>query len=133
MDVLRLHVLLVDEDLTLLEKMSTILNEQGFTTTCAKNKDDALKLLEQENFQVLVTDITMPDNDGVLLSKAIGHRMPVVMLQVRHDEQLIKDLDSVCCCFLDKKEISSRLAKATWTAFKRFKIDRQIARDAVAA
>lgn len=133
MDVLRLNVLLVDEDSHLLEKMSSILNENGFTTACAQNKEEALRLIEHEQFDVLVTDLTMPDNDGVFLSKLLCKRLPVVMLQGNHDEESLKKLESISCCLLDKNELSTRLAKATWTAFKRFKIDQQITRDAVAA
>jgi DNA-binding NtrC family response regulator len=133
MEILRLHVLIVNEDPTLLSRMGEILAEQGFTYQSAKNKSEAQRLLENEAFQVLVTDMTMPDNDGVELCKKYGHRMPVVMLQGSTNDKAQNQITSFSCCFLDKGDIGARLGKATWTAFKRFKIDQQIERDLVAA
>ena len=133
MEILRLHVLIVNEDPALLSRMGEILTEQGFTFECAKNKDEAQKFLENNSFQVLVADMTMPDNDGVELCKKYGHRLPIVMLQGSTDDKAQNQIKSFSCCFLDKGEMSTRLGKATWTAFKRFKIDQQIERDLVAA
>jgi DNA-binding NtrC family response regulator len=133
MDVLKLHVLLVDEDPTLLETMVDCLNENGFTTDCAQNKEEALKLLEHNSYQVIVTDITMPDNDGIGLAKILGGTMPIVMLKGNDDQKSLSEIDNLICCFLDKSEIHQRLAKATWTAFKRFKIEKRLNREIVAA
>lgn len=133
MDILKLHVLLVDEDPKLLAAMAECLNSNGFTTEVAHNKEEALKLIEHNTFQVMVTDITMPDNDGIGLSKVLGERLPIVMLKNNDDQKLLGEIDNLICCFLDKSEMNQRLAKATWTAFKRFKIEKRINRDIAAA
>ena len=113
--------------------MGEVLTEQGFTYQLAKNKEEAQKYLEQESFQVLVADMTMPDNDGIELCRKWGPRLPIVMLQGSQDDKAQNLLKSFSCCFLDKGDMSARLGKATWTAYKRFKIDQQIERDLVAA
>lgn len=133
MDVLKLHVLLVNEDPQLLEAMKSCLEENGFTTDCALNKSEAYKLMEHKNYQVMVTDITMPDNDGRELARSLGDALPIVMLKAFDDPKAMEELNNSICCFLDKSEINTRLAKATWTAFKRFKIEKKINRDIVAA
>lgn len=133
MDVLKLHVLLVNEDPKLLDKMVACLEENGFTTDCANTKEEAFKLIEHKSYQVLVTDLTMPDNDGIGLSKVLGDTMPIVMLKGSDDQKTMSELDNLICCFLDKSEIHQRLAKAIWTAFKRFKIEKKINRELVAA
>ena len=133
MDILRLNVLLVNEDPVLLEKMEGILSEQGFTFRSAANLDEAKKFIDQESFQVLVADMTMPDNDGIELCKIYGSRLPIVMIHGTQDHHAQNKLKSFSCCFLEKGDMAARLAKATWTAFKRFKIDQQIERDLVAA
>lgn len=133
METLKLHILLVNEDPQLLKKMYEVLHCQGHTAEMARNYDEAMALLEQNKFQVMVADMTMPDNDGVSLCKRWGHQLPIVMLQGSLDNLAQKKLSQFSCCFLDKEDISSRLTKATWTAFKRFKIDQQIERDLVAA
>ena len=133
MDVLRLNILLLNEDSALLEKMSQCLQEQGFTIHLSQTKDEALKAMERETFHVLVADLTMPDNDGISVMKLVGDRFPIVMLRASDDQRMVADLDQFSCCFLNKAEIDSRLPQAVWKAYKRFKIDRQIARDLVAA
>jgi len=42
---------------------------------------------------------------------------------------LARRFEDICNCFLDKSDIVSRLGQATWKAFQRFKIDRQIVHD----
>ena len=133
MDVLNLNVLLVDQDPKLLSTMKKCLTKNGCTVDCAKNKEEALKLIEHNSYQVLVTDITMPDNDGIGLSKALGRRMPIVMLKANDDQRPFEEISNLICCVLDKSELKQRLAKATWTAFKRFNIDKKISKEIAVA
>ncbi len=133
MDILRLHVLLVNEDPKLLETMQNCLIEQGFEVSLASTQEQALKLLGHNSYHVLVTDITMPENDGIFLAKRLADHTPIVMLKNTDDQRMVADLDQFTCCYLDKSEIHTRLAQAAWKAYQRFKIDRQITRDRVAA
>lgn len=133
MDVLRLNVLLVNEDPALLEEMKSTLTDQGFTIKTAANLHEANHLLESETFQVLVSDITMPENDGIDLCKKYGQNYPIVMLQGKEDQIVLQSLGQYGCCFLEKSEMKTRLPKAVWTAFKRFRIDQQLEKDFVAA
>lgn len=129
MDVLRLNVLLLDEDPRLLKQMKVHLEEKGFSTSSALSLNQANELIEHSQFDVIVTDATMPDNDGVKLFKKLGAHIPVVMLSENQDTIVRSDIDNSVCCFLDKADLDGRLAQAVWTAFKRFKIDRQLQRD----
>ncbi|MEC7275290.1 MAG: response regulator [Bdellovibrionota bacterium] len=133
MDILRLNVLLLNEDPNLLKTMADCLIDQGFTVHMVHTKDEALKALEHQTFNVLVTDLTMPENDGISITKLLGDSMPIVMLRGSDDERMVGDLDQFSCCFLDKADISARLAQASWKAYKRFKIDCQLTKDIVAA
>lgn len=133
MDVLRLHVLLVNEDPKLLAQMEGILSEQGFTVKTVSTLKEAKAAIEHERFQVLVSDITMPENDGIELCKKYGHVTPVVMLQGREDPKIFDLLAPYGVCFLEKSDVTTRLSKAVWTAFKRFRINQQLERDLAAA
>jgi DNA-binding NtrC family response regulator len=129
MDVLRLNVLLLDEDPRLLDQMKEHLEEKGYSTSSAHSLNQANDLLEHSQFDVIVTDATMPDNDGVKLLKKLGSHIPVVMLSENQDTIVRSNIANSVCCFLDKADLDDRLAQAVWTAFKRFKIDRQLQRD----
>ncbi|MCX6690764.1 MAG: PAS domain S-box protein, partial [Methanoregula sp.] len=61
-----LSVLYVDDEPDLLEIGRIFLEESGdFTVTTAMRASDALRLLEQEKFDVIISDYQMPGMDGI--------------------------------------------------------------------
>ncbi len=130
MGVHRLNVLILNEDPQLISQIESTLRAQGFDSQWAHTHCEAKKLLSSGNFDVLITDITMPENDGIKLSKSVCGQIPIVLLTSGSGgEQMARKFEDICDCFLDKNDIVSRMGKATWKAFQRFKIDRQIVRD----
>ncbi|CAH2030170.1 response regulator [Trichlorobacter ammonificans] len=57
-------ILVIDDDTTVTEKLGTLLSEAGNEVTTADNGKAALKLLAREHFDVVITDIVMPEADG---------------------------------------------------------------------
>ena len=49
--------------------MAAALSARGFRVVAADNGDEALRLLAQEPVDVLLTDIVMPDMNGIELAK----------------------------------------------------------------
>ena len=130
MGVHRLSILVLNEDPKLINKIEFCLKQQGFETSHAYTKCEAKKLLDAHRFDVLVTDVTMPENDGIELSKTMCKNIPIVLLTAGEGGgEMARNFGDICDCFLDKSDIVSRLGQATWKAFKRFKIDREIVRD----
>jgi signal transduction histidine kinase len=66
---LRLMVVDDDEDMRILSE--TILQEAGATVVTAASAAEALAAFEREPFDVLVSDLGMPDQDGLTLVRAI--------------------------------------------------------------
>jgi signal transduction histidine kinase len=66
---LRLLVVDDDEDMRILSE--TILQEAGATVVTAASAAEALAAFEREPFDVLVSDLGMPDQDGLTLVRAI--------------------------------------------------------------
>lgn len=64
------HVLLVEDNLIAQQMAKCILEENGFTVTCAGSRSDVLKLLNQP-FDLILMDIGLPDADGLDLSHEI--------------------------------------------------------------
>lgn len=64
-------VLLVDDNHDGLLVRSSLLSELGYQVRIAKNGEEALKLLEAANFDVVVTDYRMPRMNGVELIQRI--------------------------------------------------------------
>lgn len=59
-----LTVLIADDARDLQELMSQWLSEAGHTVTCVSNGRDIVRLVQARPFDLLVTDIIMPDGDG---------------------------------------------------------------------
>jgi PAS domain S-box-containing protein len=73
------HVLAVDDDSDALALVAELLQGAGARVSTATSADDALRVIEAEVPQVLVTDLGMPRVDGIqLITKIRGHHSPFV-------------------------------------------------------
>jgi DNA-binding response OmpR family regulator len=70
-------VLLVDDDDALREMMTVTLERKGFDVVAAANVTEALKLITTKSFDVLITDLHMPNpSDGFAVITAMRHIQP---------------------------------------------------------
>lgn len=60
-------ILIADDELTIRESVSLVLNDEGFDTKVVSTGKEALDLLKVEDFDILITDIKMPEMDGMEL------------------------------------------------------------------
>jgi DNA-binding NtrC family response regulator len=60
-------ILIVDDEHSIRETVSTVLNEEGYTTEKASNGKEALELINKKDFDVIITDLKMPEMDGMAL------------------------------------------------------------------
>jgi len=83
------HVLLVDDDATLIEALSLVLENEKHRLTIARDGQQALELVEHEAPDVIVSDVNMPKLDGFALCKRLRDRgidIPIVLLTSRDNE-----------------------------------------------
>src|SRR5580704_17654307 len=70
-------VLLVDDDDAIREMMTATLEHKGFEVVAAANVTEALKLITTESFDVLITDLHMPNpSEGFAMITAMRHIQP---------------------------------------------------------
>jgi two-component system response regulator HydG len=77
------RILLVDDEPDMLESCSRILSRQGHTCMTAANGREALAILERDRPDLVVTDLKMPEMDGMaLLQKAheLDPTLPIILL-----------------------------------------------------
>ncbi|HWY52980.1 MAG TPA: response regulator [Terriglobales bacterium] len=71
------RVLLVDDDEAVRDMMSRTLEGKGFEVVAAASVVEALKLISTETFDVLITDLHMPNpSDGFAVVTAMRHSQP---------------------------------------------------------
>ncbi len=68
-------VIAEDEDITR-KHLITALKTEGYETVGVKNGDEALALIEQEHFDVLITDVRMPGMSGIELLERVKEIYP---------------------------------------------------------
>jgi DNA-binding response OmpR family regulator len=75
--VAKTRLLLVDDDEDLRETLCLILEQGGFDVLSASNVNEALKLIGSHTFDVLVSDLHMPNQgDGLTVVSAMRHANP---------------------------------------------------------
>ncbi len=79
----KFRILVVDDELVVRDSLKEWLEDEGFQVDMAESGEEALKKLNAEAFNLMLTDIKMPGMDGVeLLERArdIHRDLPVVMM-----------------------------------------------------
>jgi DNA-binding response OmpR family regulator len=84
-----MRVLVVEDESINREVMAEALMDAGFRVDEADSADEALRLLETDGYQLLVTDIHMPGRmDGIDLARqahTVHPQMPIVFVTGRPD------------------------------------------------
>ena len=64
---MREKVLLVDDDDLLVRSLKMLLWNEGLSVTTLTSGKEAIRIIDEEKFDIIVTDIKMPDVDGLEL------------------------------------------------------------------
>ena len=91
-------VLVVDDDPDIVSGMKDILENSGYAAETASCASEARKLLRQRTFSLLVCDYSLPDDNGIHLSREAKKLQPDLglILMTGHDPQVIrKKLNSI--------------------------------------
>ena len=84
----REKILVVDDEEAIREVVSTLLDSQGYKCTVCPNGVIALEAFGNDSFDLVLSDIVMPEMDGIrLLSelRAEDPDVPVIMVTAMHD------------------------------------------------
>lgn len=112
------HVLLVDDDTSIVSNLCTFLNQEGFQVTSANNQKETIDLLDsgQYHFDLALLDVSLPDGSGFSLCSAIkaNSDIPVIFLTASDDEySVVAGLDLGADDYIPKpfrpRELISRM------------------------
>lgn len=73
-------ILVVDDESTIRESLARFLERQGHTVRTAANVTDAVRIVAAERFDLVITDLKLPDRTGIDLLVEIRARAPETRL-----------------------------------------------------
>jgi len=85
-------ILVVDDESALRMLTTEILSREGYRILQAKNGVEALTILEQENVDLVLSDVIMPIMDGNILAEKIQDTYPHVKIQLISGYTKMEDL-----------------------------------------
>lgn len=126
------HMLVIDDDRRIRELLSRFLADHGFRVSLAADAAEARRKLESLEFDLLIVDVMMPGETGVLLTRSIrqNNTVPILMLTaLAETESRILGLEAGADDYLAKpfeprelvlriNSILKRTAKPTMPAFE---------------
>ena len=70
-------ILVLDDDSVVLESCKRVLEAEGFRVFLVSNVKEAVELLEDGFFDLMIMDVKMPEHDGMYLLKKIKEKWPM--------------------------------------------------------
>jgi DNA-binding NtrC family response regulator len=64
---MKVNILVVDDESTIRESLRLVLEEEGYETSIASDGKEALDLIKVNDFDIIITDLKMPEIDGMAL------------------------------------------------------------------
>ncbi len=114
--MLETKVLLVEDDPDIVENLTAYLGEEGFLVKASAGQKEALDLLEEERFDLILLDVTLAQGNGYSTCTAIKakHELPVIFLTALGDEfSVVTGLDMGADDYISKpfrpRELVSRM------------------------
>jgi len=124
------RILLVDDEAGIRKVLGIALTDSGYAVTTAENGEDALAKFRQQRPPIVLTDIKMPDMDGIELLQHIKAESPdteVIMFTGHGDMELaIKSLKYDATDFVTKPINDEVLEIALKRARERIVLRRQV-------
>lgn len=111
----RRTILVVDDHRDTLRSMKLLLTRLGYQVLAAENMTDALRIADEEEFDILLSDIGLPDGSGLELVKRIRETRNVPALALSGfgmDEDLQRSRDAGFSDHLTKPVSLDRLQSA---------------------
>ncbi len=114
------NILVIDDDTIILDSLCEFLKLEGFRTSGAETLKGALARLEEEHYTLVITDVNLPDGDGLELLDIIRENHPqtvtIVITGYGTIESAVKAIKQGAYEYLTKPIIDDELRLAVGKA-----------------
>lgn len=125
-------ILIVEDEKDVQDVLAEALKIWGYETVLASNGEEGLEKYRQQNFSMLITDIRMPQMDGLTMLKKIREKdtaIPILVVTGYPSvdsavESLIKGADNYIVKPINMDDLHAKIGKA----FEKRKVQLQLSR-----
>ena len=118
-------ILIADDDETFLESTAELLRQQGYDVRTAPDADAAMSEVRKGSFDLLISDLEMPGNEGLRLVRDVAAEvggLPVIILTgLPTTESAVASIDLPVAGYLLKPVDIAELLRRTDVAIARFR------------
>jgi DNA-binding NtrC family response regulator len=120
METMSAHLLIVEDDSEMRDLLRKVLEKEGYAVAVAANIHDATACLSRDAFDLVVTDMLMPEDGGLELLRGIRQtqpRLPVIIITAFGDwGSYSRALELGAAAFISKPLRMAELIAAIHTA-----------------
>jgi len=92
------RILLLEDDISLIDGLQYSLNKNGFELEIARTINEAMELIAENKYDLLLLDVTLPDGISFSICERVrkaGNQVPIIFLTALDEEvNVIRGLDS---------------------------------------
>lgn len=77
------RILIVDDDRYILNMLHAFFDSEGINVFCASRGREAIETFKESHFDMVITDLTMPEMDGLKVARNIrllDQKVPIIMM-----------------------------------------------------
>ena len=116
------NILVVDDESQITRVLKTTLTSLGYGTRVAGDGDEAVQIMKDWSPDLVITDLSMPNMDGLALCRQIRQksRIPIIVLSVKGEERTkVEALDSGADDYVTKPFSTQELLARVRAALRR--------------
>lgn len=116
------NILVVDDEPQITRVLKTTLSSHGYGTRTASDGDEALQMMKTWAPDLLITDLRMPNMDGLELCRQVraNSQIPIIVLSVRGEEKIkVQALDAGADDYVTKPFSTNELLARVRAALRR--------------
>ena len=119
----RRHILVVDDEPQITRVLRTVLSAHSYDVRVTHDGESALELMREWRTDLLITDLAMPNVDGVELCRRVRSisELPIIVLSVRNEDRTkVEALDAGADDYVTKPFSSDELMARVRAMLRRF-------------
>ena len=78
--MVRGKVLVIEDDPVAVKSLQNVISKEGFSVVTASNGSEGLELFKSESPEIVITDLKMPEIDGLEILYTVKHTSPMTQV-----------------------------------------------------